>query len=266
MPLGRAALLALLLASGARAQEGPAFGFGFAYRVGTDGQPVVSAVAPGSAAEAAGLAPGDSLLAAGEVALTGLDAEGVGDAIDAARGDAPEVPFRIVREGLEATVRVGRAPYDPDGLLRASRVFYCAKGDCLDGRGVWRAPDGERYEGPFADGFRHGEGTLVLANGDLYVGTFRRGVIHGAGTYVWADGDLYAGDVREGRPHGRGVRTYGDGAVYTGKFADGLPHGTGTLRRPDGSYWTGTWEAGVGTDGTDHAPDGAVRGAGPYAE
>ena len=255
----------LLLAAGARAQDG-AYGFGFAYWVVTDGQPVVSAVAPGGAAEAAGLAPGDSLLQADDEVLTGLTADGVGDAIDAARADDPAVTFVLVRDGRRRTLRIEQAPYEPGDLMRRSRTFYCQTGDCLDGVGVWRAPDGERYEGPFVDGWRHGEGTLALANGDLYVGSFVRGAIDGAGTYVWAEGEHYAGEIRSGRPHGRGVRAYPDGALYTGKFAGGVRHGVGTHRRADGSYWTGVWERGAGVRGADHAADGTVRGVGPFEE
>ena len=261
----RSILALLLLAAGAHAQDG-AFGFGFAYWVVTDGQPVVSAVAPGGAAEAAGLVPGDSLLQADDEVLVGLTANEVGEALDVARADDPAVTFVLVRDGEQRTIRIEQAPYDPGDVMRRSRTFYCRKGNCLDGVGVWQAPDGERYEGPFVDGWRHGEGTLVLANRDLYVGSFFRGAIDGVGTYVWADGGHYAGEIRNRRPEGRGLRVYADGALYTGKFADGLPHGGGTHRRADGSFWTGVWEDGAGVRGTDHATDGTVRGMGPFEE
>ena len=266
MSVVRAALVFVLLARCAHAQDEDRVGFGFAYSVATDRQPVVTAVAAGGAAEAAGLAPGDSLLRADDEPLVGLTATEVGAAIDRASSDAPVVTYHLIRNGRTLALEMGKAPYEPDALLRDSRTFYCREGDCLDGIGVWRAPDGERYTGAFRDGWRHGDGTLVLANGDLYVGTFRRGEIEGSGTYVWSDGGRYTGDIWGGGPHGRGVRTYADGSVYTGKFVDRLRHGSGTLRRPDGSYWTGLWKDGAGVRGAEHAADGSVLREGALDE
>ena len=236
-----APLVALLLPLAALAQDGLPVGFGFAYLGGTDGQPVVTAVAPGSGAEAGGLAAGDSLVTVDGQSVTGtVDVQAV---LVAARDAGPTATFEVVRDGAPRTLTLGTAPYDPAVLSRLAVVFLCVSGDCLDGQGEWAAPDGERYAGAFVGGRRHGDGRLALTNGDLYVGTFR-----------------------DGAPHGDGVRTYDDGGVYTGEFVGGSRHGTGTFRRPDGTVWTGVWVDGEGVRGTHHAADGAPVSEGPFAD
>ena len=259
-----APLVAFLLPLAALAQDGLPVGFGFAYLGGTDGQPVVTAVAPDSGAEAGGLAAGDSLVTVDGQSVTGtVDGQAV---LVAARDAGPTATFEVVRDGAPRTLTLGTAPYDPAVLSRLAVVFLCVSGDCLDGQGEWAAPDGERYAGAFVGGRRHGDGRLALTNGDLYVGTFRDGLLDGRGTYIWADGDLYVGEVRDGAPHGDGVRTYDDGGVYTGEFVGGSRHGTGAFRRPDGTVWTGVWVDGEGVRGTHHAADGAPVSEGPFAD
>lgn len=264
-PVRAAALVLLLLPVAALAQDGTAVGFGFSYLAGTDGQPVVTAVAPGGAAEAGGLAAGDSLVAVNGRSVTGagVDVQGV---LAAARDAASTAVVEVIRAGAPETLSLGTAPYDPAVLARLALDFLCVAGDCHNGRGVWAAPDGERYAGDFVGGRRHGDGRLSLSNGDFYVGTFRDGQFDGRGTYVWADGDLYVGEVRDGAPHGDGVRTEGDGGVYTGEFVGGHRHGAGTVRRADGTVWVGVWADGDGTWGTDHDALGRPVGDGPFAE
>lgn len=264
MSLARFVVLTIALAPcGVAAQPDGAFGFGFSYVALSDRHHVVTAIAPDGGAEAAGLAPGDSLLSVNDLPLAGLSAADVGAAIDVAREAAPRITLRVFRDGSIRTLDVGQAPYDPDALMRQSRVFFCLAGDCLDGVGTWRSPDGVRYDGAFRDGRRHGEGTLHLADGSLYVGTFRDGEADGRGTFVWPDGTRYVGDIREDQAHGRGTWIDPDGAVYVGTLAAGLRHGSGTYRYPDGSYWTGTWERDEGVKGVLHGPDGSVS-VGPF--
>jgi hypothetical protein len=261
----RAAVLSLLLLPlPLHAQDGPPVGFGFSYLKGTDDRTVVTAVAPGGAAETAGLAAGDVLVAVNGEPVTGPAAD-VHGILLAARDAGAMAAFKVSRNGTALTLSLGTAPYDTALLTRLAAVFLCVSGDCIDGEGAWVAPDGERYAGAFVRGRRHGEGRLSLTNGDLYVGTFRDGTFDGRGTYVWADGSVYAGEVRAGAPHGHGVRTAPNG-VYSGEFVAGARHGTGTFRRSDGTFWQGTWVDDVGVGGTGHAPDGTPQTAGAFFE
>lgn len=262
MPIGRSALF-LLLALGAQAQDRPV-GFGFAYLVPGDGRPVVTAVAPGGAAEAAGLVPGDTLLSVGGRSVTNLLSDQVRDVLVSARDGEFDAEVRLWRNGAEHVVTVGVAPYDPEPLTRASRRFFCESGDCIDGRGVWASPDGTRYEGTFRDGLRHGKGTYLLPDGGLYVGSFDRGIVSGRGAFFYPNGGHYAGDVADDMPHGFGVLEFANEQVYAGTFTRGQLHGWGTLRRPDGTYWTGRWIDDEGVEGTEHAADGTVVNTGPY--
>jgi hypothetical protein len=50
-------------------------------------------------------------------------------------------------------------------------------------------PNGERYEGSWVYGKRHGFGALTYADGDKYTGSWTDGKMNGQGTYVYADGD-----------------------------------------------------------------------------
>lgn len=45
-----------------------------------------------------------------------------------------------------------------------------------DGLGVYKYPDGTRYEGNFKNGLFHGTGKFVFANG-VYEGTFKNGKV-----------------------------------------------------------------------------------------
>lgn len=47
---------------------------------------------------------------------------------------------------------------------------------------------GDRYQGNFADGKRHGIGKYVWSIGDVYTGNWNRGLMNGIGTMKWASG------------------------------------------------------------------------------
>ena len=143
---------------------------------------------------------------------------------------------------------------------------WCLSGDCRNGRGRMRLPDGEVYTGGFAGGERHGAGTLVVPGMGTYVGAWQHDVRHGEGTFTYDDGGVYtgtfvagqpsqgrrtwpSGEVYTGRfyqwiPNGQGTFTWPDGARHAGLFRDGDPHGEGTFTFPDGRSWTGAWDAG----------------------
>lgn len=75
------------------------------------------------------------------------------------------------------------------------------------GRGVKRWPDGDRYDGEFADDRRHGTGDYTWSptgprSGERYVGSYRNDLRHGDGTYLWGSGDVYSGPWRDDKPIG----------------------------------------------------------------
>ena len=211
----RPLLLALALASGAAAQDLPV-GFGFEFNRDADGGTLVTGVAPGGAADEAGLRAGDRIRAIGGAPLP-PDQEGALDALRAARADLPAT-LLVDRDGEALTLSLGVAPYDPEATRRASAAFFCLAGNCWDGRGLWRHPSGDWYEGGFRDGRRHGGGTVTLADGRVYSGRFAGGTPNGRGVYRWPDNTYWTGLFVDDEPQPPGV--YTDAA---GRSRPGLP-------------------------------------------
>ena len=93
------------------------------------------------------------------------------------------------------------------------------------GRGVFKYPDGARYEGMWENDMANGEGSLVHADGDVYNGSFVNDKAHGQGTFEHANGARYVGEWKEDMQHGHGEETWPDGAKYVGSYEDGKKHG-----------------------------------------
>ena len=114
----------------------------------------------------------------------------------------------------------------------------CVSGDCKNGYGVetWGPGEweGDRYEGGFVNGKRHGKGVYTFANGSRYEGDYRNGYRHGKGVYTFANGARYEGDYVDNKRHGKGVHTFADGARYEGDWVKGEMHGMAKalIRRP----------------------------------
>eukprot|EP00451_Oxyrrhis_marina_P018647 CAMPEP_0204351562 /NCGR_PEP_ID=MMETSP0469-20131031/31221_1 /ASSEMBLY_ACC=CAM_ASM_000384 /TAXON_ID=2969 /ORGANISM="Oxyrrhis marina" /LENGTH=321 /DNA_ID=CAMNT_0051338143 /DNA_START=12 /DNA_END=974 /DNA_ORIENTATION=+ len=72
----------------------------------------------------------------------------------------------------------------------------------MHGGGKHTSVNGAFYEGQFADGVRHGEGSLSL-RGATYVGQFQHGSRHGRGEYI-SEVEKYIGNYCDGARHQRG--------------------------------------------------------------
>ncbi|DAZ99333.1 TPA: hypothetical protein N0F65_005184 [Lagenidium giganteum] len=118
------------------------------------------------------------------------------------------------------------------------------------GQGVLKFANGSSYAGQFEDNFYHGFGLLTLVRtqhpltkswrpGEKYEGHFARGTKHGKGTQKSASGESYDGEFVDGYYHGRGTCAYPDGRVYEGEWVHGRWNGRGELRLKDGSTYTG---------------------------
>lgn len=205
--------LALLLSTPAFAQDGETFiGFGFFFVPDHEGTSIVSAVAPGSAAETAGMRAGDRIVSVGGEPLPPFNE---GDLLGRARESLPAA-FTVARgaDTLALSLEVG--PYQLTPLRRRSAAFLCLQGDCVDGTGVWRQPNGRWYEGEFRDGVRHGRGVLTEPDGRVYVGAFADGIREGSGLYRWPDGTYWVGTFEFNQPVPPGVYTDESGASRPG--------------------------------------------------
>lgn len=59
--------------------------------------------------------------------------------------------------------------------------------------------EGDRYEGEWKDGYRHGKGIHFFQNGDRYVGEWATGVPSGSGSYSTTTGIVYGGNWLNGK-------------------------------------------------------------------
>ncbi|KAG7395100.1 Vacuolar protein sorting-associated protein 8 [Phytophthora boehmeriae] len=124
------------------------------------------------------------------------------------------------------------------------------------GRGLLTFGAGGSYTGEFAHNLFEGFGVLRIPKsqhpltklwmrGEKYEGEFLRGLKHGRGTWQTRGGDQYDGELKHGLYDGRGVCVYGSsGDVYDGEFVRGLHHGHGELRFRNGSVYNGGFRLG----------------------
>jgi hypothetical protein len=89
------------------------------------------------------------------------------------------------------------------------------------------------YMGSWLSGKKHGNGQEVRVNGDKYEGSFFKGVRHGFGIMHYNSGATlkYAGEWKEDTKHGDGKEYYKNDAMYTGTFANNLKDGFGKLEK-----------------------------------
>ncbi|XP_048721704.1 radial spoke head 1 homolog isoform X1 [Lepidochelys kempii] len=136
------------------------------------------------------------------------------------------------------------------------------------GHGRARLPNGDTYEGEYANGLRNGRGTYRFKNGARYIGEFFENKKHGQGIFMYPDGSKYedlspspytkwntvsrttvrcgrtsgAGEWVADQRHGNGIYYYVNGDTYTGEWLSHYRHGQGTyLYAETGSKYVGGW-------------------------
>ena len=75
----------------------------------------------------------------------------------------------------------------------------------------------------------NGVGTKTYSNGNKYQGSFKNGKRHGKGKFIWASGALYEGNWVEGKREGQGQEILANGTIYVGGFKNDLKDGKGVL-------------------------------------
>mmetsp|Transcript_15197 Transcript_15197/g.33521 ORF Transcript_15197/g.33521 Transcript_15197/m.33521 type:complete len:477 (-) Transcript_15197:1522-2952(-) len=105
---------------------------------------------------------------------------------------------------------------------------------------------GDRHEGGYKDGDRHGGGVYLWANGDRYSGEWDMGLMQGRGRFEWAQsGEIYTGLWEAGKMCGEGVKQQADGSRLSGTFLNGSLHGWAQKKFPEGDLYTGGFEDSV---------------------
>ncbi len=126
----------------------------------------------------------------------------------------------------------------------ASAVAQCLKGDCREGYGELRLPNGDVYKGWFKKGRMHGSGIRYYRRGDVYLGWFVEGLREGEGRLKFAEGHDFLGQWRADRRNGFGKMKWADGTRYEGYWKDDLPHGSGKLYFAEGGWYEGQFAKG----------------------
>ncbi|TYZ59143.1 hypothetical protein PybrP1_000068 [[Pythium] brassicae (nom. inval.)] len=115
--------------------------------------------------------------------------------------------------------------------------------DRRHGRGTYCYTDGTSYDGEWVYGKREGSAVFRWPNGDVYDGQFANEMQHGVGSFFSAStGDMYVGDWVENVREGRGKIVYASGKVFDGTFHEGRRHGDGVITYPDGNRFRGSWD------------------------
>ena len=185
------------------------------------------------------LAPGD------ESTLTAVLPQKLATTSAAARDRQPAEPVPPTSRQEEEEEKPAAPPATPTAKA-SGQAANCLSGNCENGRGTYRYPDGSEYSGDFRSAKMHGQGTYVYAGrGEKYVGEWRNGVINGQGTYYYRSGNRYDGEWRNGRKQGQGTYLYaGRGDKYVGNFANDQPSGQGVYYYSNGDRYEGEWRSG----------------------
>ena len=105
--------------------------------------------------------------------------------------------------------------------------------------GIMEWPNGDRYEGQFRHGKRHGQGKRINADGSTYIGSYEDDQPSGQGVYTWTDGETYDGQWKNGLFHGHGIKKVpednGRWTILDGNWHKGVPKGLGVCKYSDGS-------------------------------
>lgn len=115
----------------------------------------------------------------------------------------------------------------------------------IEGFGVYVDQEGNRYEGGWKSGVRHGYGEEMSPDGAKFIGNFSMNTRNGFGKQSWADGSVYEGNWSQGSKHGKGKHTYSDGCVYDGQWQSGQKDGFGIFTTPENESYAGEFKDGL---------------------
>lgn len=113
--------------------------------------------------------------------------------------------------------------------------------------GTIRLSDNTLYNGGWSHGRFDGRGVHVFnAEGERYEGEYRRGLRHGRGRYVYPNGDVLDCTWDDDVPDGAGSFTFATGGTVRGTWRNGvMREGSGNFSTTSGSQSFGVWRDGT---------------------
>lgn len=114
----------------------------------------------------------------------------------------------------------------------------------------------------------NGEGTKTYTDGNKYQGSFKNGKRHGQGKFKWPSGAMYDGTWVDGKREGKGQEILANGTIYVGDFKNDQKDGQGTLynnKTEKKIIQKGTWVAGKfqETSNPNNSNNATTPGTGP---
>eukprot|EP01053_Blabericola_migrator_P010214 Blabericola_migrator_1__10213@NODE_570_length_7533_cov_212_053308_g425_i0_p3_GENE_NODE_570_length_7533_cov_212_053308_g425_i0NODE_570_length_7533_cov_212_053308_g425_i0_p3_ORF_typecomplete_len374_score49_30MORN/PF02493_20/0_0024MORN/PF02493_20/0_00011MORN/PF02493_20/0_00014MORN/PF02493_20/0_0017MORN/PF02493_20/0_00047MORN/PF02493_20/6_1e06MORN/PF02493_20/0_053MORN/PF02493_20/1_2e04Tudor_2/PF18104_1/3_7e02Tudor_2/PF18104_1/9_7e02Tudor_2/PF18104_1/0_92Tudor_2/PF18104_1/4_6e02Tudor_2/PF18104_1/6_5e len=110
-----------------------------------------------------------------------------------------------------------------------------------DGFNIHVDEAGDRYEGVWKRGKRHGGGRCIKQDGSWYHGDWENDMKHGYGEECWPNGCKYEGNYRRDLKTGQGKFEWSDGSYYKGDFKNDVAHGFGEHLWSNGLKYVGDW-------------------------
>ncbi|MCB0534876.1 MAG: caspase family protein [Lewinellaceae bacterium] len=97
----------------------------------------------------------------------------------------------------------------------------CLDGNCRNGYGLYRFPNGDEYVGNWSNGRPHGNGKYKFSTRERYEGEFRYGKFEGTGTMYYPDGAYYTGSWKQNVKNGLGRLVFTNGTAQEGSWVNG---------------------------------------------
>ena len=137
----------------------------------------------------------------------------------------------------------------------------------FEGNGRYFYENGDRYDGQWKNGIKHGIETIYYKNGTIkYEGNFVNDKPDGYGKIFFENNEYYEGQRRRGFSQGKGKEYYYNGKVkYEGDFYNDKFGGRGKFIYKNCEYYIGQWKDGKRNgEGKLYYSDGKIKYDGDF--